>query len=383
MAVAGKVAITPRGSWNAETSYVKLDFVGFNGSSYVALQPSVGIEPTDTNYWMLSAIGNAEGGERNLVPFPYYEESGTESGITWTVNDDGTIGVSGTATADVSFTIKATSELWKLPNGTYKLIGCPSGGSFNTYRLQLARFVDRTLTSYGQDYGNGVTFSITDNEPLLMQFVVRSGVTIDSVIKPMLVSVNLEYAPYYFGGAEKAKTAETLGDYLPSDFLKLKGGGTVEYTDFNGFKVKRNVENTSQLVGIAFQNATSTVGAVGFKNDKLYRTDVSGTVSAEILDTSNKLSGTYNGVTDERDARLMQIAESGKTIGNLLYIETDDGFGLICSNGGVYFGPSVANQYKYFHTTDISYADGILKISPGEVSGIFNQSGIVYKYSLL
>ena len=78
-----------------------------------------------------------------------------------------------------------------------------------------------------------------------------------------------------------AATAD-LANYLP-----LTGGGTVEYTDFNGFRVKRNVDGTTGLVGIAFQNSTSTVGVVGFKNGKLYRTNVSGTDSSEILDTSN------------------------------------------------------------------------------------------------
>ena len=326
-----------------------------------------------------------ESGARNLVPFPYYEKAGTENGITWTVNDDGTIGVSGTATANVSFTIRATSENWKLKKGTYTLSGCPSGGSFTGYRLQLARFVDGTLTSYANDYGNGVTFEITDDFPLLMQFVVASGVTIDATVGPMLErgGVKHSFVPHYFGSAEKAKTAETLGDYLPSDFLMAKGGGTVEYTNFNGFKVKRNVEGTSGLVGIAFQNSTSTVGVVGFKLGKLYRTDVSGTVSAEILDTSNKPSGTYNGVAGTGLASSIPIGEAGKTIGNLLYIETEDGFGLICATGGVYFGPRSGNQYQHFHDTDISYVNGILDIQPGEASSIFNQSGVVYKYRLL
>lgn len=57
MAIAGKVAITPRGNWNSTTSYQKLDFVFYNDSSYVALKPSKGITPTNTEYWMLALQG--------------------------------------------------------------------------------------------------------------------------------------------------------------------------------------------------------------------------------------------------------------------------------------------------------------------------------------
>lgn len=53
MAIAGKVAITPKGNWSASTAYQKLDLVYYNNGSYVAIQPSTGITPTNTAYWML------------------------------------------------------------------------------------------------------------------------------------------------------------------------------------------------------------------------------------------------------------------------------------------------------------------------------------------
>lgn len=53
MAIAGKVAITPKGEWNANTAYTKLDLVFYDNASYVAIQPSTGVEPTNESYWML------------------------------------------------------------------------------------------------------------------------------------------------------------------------------------------------------------------------------------------------------------------------------------------------------------------------------------------
>lgn len=271
-----------------------------------------------------------ESGVRNLLPFPYYEKAGTENGIEWIINDDGTVHVKGTATASVSFTFRATSENWILPNGNYTLSGCPDGGSFSTYRLQIARFVDGTLTSYANEYGAGAAVNITDGLPLLVQFVVAAGVEIDATIKPMLEVGNVkhDYIPYYFGGAEKAKIAENavnathavsadsaataenaktaenatnathaataddatnLGGYNASDFFKVSGGGTIEFTAYNALKIKRNVTTDTAIVGFTYANDNGVIGMVGFKNGKLYKTGANANASDsyEVLDTSN------------------------------------------------------------------------------------------------
>lgn len=51
----GKVATTPKGEYNNATTYLRLDVVTYNGSSYVCLQESVGNLPTNTTYWQLMA----------------------------------------------------------------------------------------------------------------------------------------------------------------------------------------------------------------------------------------------------------------------------------------------------------------------------------------
>lgn len=60
MAIAGRVAIVPRGAWAEETPYVKLDAVNYQGSSYVAKKSSVGVLPTDEEYWMLMVSGSSD-----------------------------------------------------------------------------------------------------------------------------------------------------------------------------------------------------------------------------------------------------------------------------------------------------------------------------------
>lgn len=53
MASAGRILIMPKGEWNVEAGYENLDLVSYNGSSWLAKKPSVGIEPSDANseYW--------------------------------------------------------------------------------------------------------------------------------------------------------------------------------------------------------------------------------------------------------------------------------------------------------------------------------------------
>ena len=52
---AGKVMFIPKGDYNAQTTYQRLDFVTYKGSSYVAKKTTAGNDPTDTEYWQLLA----------------------------------------------------------------------------------------------------------------------------------------------------------------------------------------------------------------------------------------------------------------------------------------------------------------------------------------
>lgn len=53
MAIAGRVAMIPKGDYDATVTYQILDIVRYNDASYVAKKSSTGMLPTDTEYWML------------------------------------------------------------------------------------------------------------------------------------------------------------------------------------------------------------------------------------------------------------------------------------------------------------------------------------------
>lgn len=54
MAIAGKVAPTYEGDWSADKSYQQHTYVRYNGDAYIAMKASVGIEPTNEEYWFLA-----------------------------------------------------------------------------------------------------------------------------------------------------------------------------------------------------------------------------------------------------------------------------------------------------------------------------------------
>lgn len=60
MAIAGRVAIVPKGDWSAETEYKRLDEVTYNNTMFIA-KKSVpkGTLPTNAEYWSKSIVGSA------------------------------------------------------------------------------------------------------------------------------------------------------------------------------------------------------------------------------------------------------------------------------------------------------------------------------------
>ena len=79
----------------------------------------------------------------------------TINGVTFTLNNDGSISLSGTATQTINYFLRMNEHAF--PNGTFTLSGCPSGGGYSTYYL-------RVDTSNGQvkalDTGSGAQYTV-------------------------------------------------------------------------------------------------------------------------------------------------------------------------------------------------------------------------------
>lgn len=66
--ILGKVAIIPKGIWNAESAYSKLNAVTLGGSSYLAVQDvPAGTSVSNTTYWQMLAEKGTSGGVGQLA----------------------------------------------------------------------------------------------------------------------------------------------------------------------------------------------------------------------------------------------------------------------------------------------------------------------------
>lgn len=94
MAIAGRVAIVPKGDWSAETEYKRLDEVTYNNTMFIAKKAvPKGTLPTNAEYWSKSIVGGvgaiAKPEEAGIVKPDGKSMSVDESG-TLSINLDGT-----------------------------------------------------------------------------------------------------------------------------------------------------------------------------------------------------------------------------------------------------------------------------------------------------
>ena len=152
---------------------------------------------------------------KNLLPFPYSNTSKTENGVTFDVQNDGTIHIYGTASAATYFNFSTNiewgSESFSNTNEKYKLVGN--------------------------------LFYNASNK--ILSYVIREGTTYDSILKPMVVlntETDLTYEPYH----EQTVTLPYTLNAIP-----VESGGNVtingqqyiaDYVDVERGKIVKCVE---------------------------------------------------------------------------------------------------------------------------------------------
>lgn len=155
----------------------------------------------------------------NLLNPTLLESSVSNNGITCTNNEDGTYTFSGTATDTAIFTIlngaTTSAVLNRLSGEKLKLIGCPKGGSYSTYKLQVY------TSNHGQfvDLSNGAIFTVpSDAAGANVAVVFYSGYTANNLIfKPMLTTTLSatydDFVPYTGNtGSLNGDVADLRGD---------------------------------------------------------------------------------------------------------------------------------------------------------------------------
>jgi phage-related protein len=196
------------------------------------------VQPVDLKVGGLTRKSN------NLIPYPYFDNTKTINGITFTVNGNNTITANGTATAQTLFWLVQSKDIGVKEGETYTLSCCPSGGSDLAYLVEVS-----CGGVYPQDRGNGISFTAKSNT-ISIYIVIRNGVTVNNLVfKPMLNegSTALPYEIHFEGLRSAPVTAvESIGKnrlQFPETFSAL------------GIKMTRNEKGEYVFNGTSTGNA--------------------------------------------------------------------------------------------------------------------------------
>lgn len=200
-----------------------------------------------------SVVSEIKSEGKNLLPYPHLDTSKVRSGITWTDIGDGTVMATGTngLSGQNIFSCRTRNEVISpliLKPGTYTVSGCPSGGSISTYYIQVGKTLNGAWCTLGIDYGEGTTFTITEDTQIQIQSVIGGSATVSNIIfKPMLQlgSEATEYEPYKTSTAKVAFTGRAIEVDSNIDYTYEKDGryyvaDTIEKTD-TGYQLVQRV----------------------------------------------------------------------------------------------------------------------------------------------
>lgn len=121
--------------------------------------------------------------------------SETKNGVTFTVNNDGSVICNGTSSAVTSFAISIKLN----SNINYVLSGSPKNGGRETYRLDL-RNIDYSVYKNTADTGDGVNFTVEENGTYLVCIRIAANYTCNNLtFYPMIRLASIQddtYEPY-------------------------------------------------------------------------------------------------------------------------------------------------------------------------------------------
>lgn len=134
---------------------------------------------------------------RNLIPYPYFSNTITNNGVTYTVNANGSIKVSGTASADNNsvFFIRSNTLPLILKQGEQYTLSGHIEGSGITFSMQDSSF-KQTISVTNTTTSKSFTTLYSN---YYMWIVVIKGTTVDTVVYPQLEMGNkaTDYVPYF------------------------------------------------------------------------------------------------------------------------------------------------------------------------------------------
>lgn len=177
----------------------------------------------------------------------------TQNGVTCTNNGDGTYTLNGTATEKAVFYVTdKNANIQNYVGKKLRLVGSPKGSGNTTYAVTAYITPKTGSTIYHNDYGEGKTFTVTDNMQSVMLYIeVWAGQSVDNLVfKPMLTTnLNATYDDFVpYTGDGDTLTADVAK--LNSDLSNIKDGTTPAakaVADEDGNNIKSTYATKSEL----------------------------------------------------------------------------------------------------------------------------------------
>ena len=218
---------------------------------------------------------------QNLIPYPYDGTEGNTNGITWTVNDDGSVTANGTASKEASYSLiypynLSTMKSLQLGNTYIISDGLTDEQHTNVGYMQLVRYDKNNPTNwkYGVSSMKGTEIYTANDENTLqygIRLIIRNGATANNItFKPMLEvgTMSHEYQPTTISNTS---LNERLSDQQGQNLIPYPYYRPDSYTN-NGITWTVNEDGSVTANGTATATAHYTVfiGKLGLEIGKNY-----------------------------------------------------------------------------------------------------------------
>lgn len=218
---------------------------------------------------------------QNLIPYPYDGTEGNTSGITWTVNDDGSVTANGTASKETPYSLiypynLSTMKSLQLGNTYIISDGLTDEQHTNVGYMQLVRYDKNNPTNwkYGVSSMKGTEIYTANDENTLqygIRLIIRNGATANNItFKPMLEvgTMSHEYQPTTISNTS---LNERLSDQQGQNLIPYPYYRPDSYTN-NGITWTVNEDGSVTANGTATATAHYTVfiGKLGLEIGKNY-----------------------------------------------------------------------------------------------------------------
>lgn len=177
----------------------------------------------------------------------------TQNGVTCTNNGDGTYTLDGTANANAVFNLGSVTFTG---DTKYKICGCPQGGGI----IERYHIEPYGSTNEQRDIGNGVIYSLSNDETKAIYIVVTIGFRASNLLFKPMITTNLtatydDFEPYTGGIPSPNPDYPQEIKSVVNPAIKICGKNllkaTLQTTTVNGVTCTNNGDGTYTLNGTA------------------------------------------------------------------------------------------------------------------------------------